>query len=69
MVIENPMQFMIVRAEPTYSFGAFVPTSAEYYGESPTTTIPQNTKNMRKSSGEKQNAKGESRQQIADTSS
>ena len=41
MVIENPIQFTMVRADPTRSCGAALATNVENCGESPDTTIPQ----------------------------
>ena len=49
MVIANPMQLAMVSAEPTSTLGAFCAFSAENCGESPTTTMPQNTRNARNS--------------------
>jgi hypothetical protein len=52
MVIENPMQFMIVSAEPLDSSAAFCATRVENSGESAITTSPQNNKKMIKTGGE-----------------
>ena len=41
MVIENPIQLTMVRADPTRSCGAVLATRVENCGESPDTTIPQ----------------------------
>ena len=43
IVIPNPIQLEIVRAEPTSSFGENAAVNAENCGESATTTIPQKT--------------------------
>ena len=43
--MENPIQLTIVKADPTSSLGAVRATRDENWGESPTTTIPQNIKN------------------------
>src|SRR5258708_34436731 len=69
MVIEKPMQFAMVSAEPTSSRGAFAAFSAESWGESPTTTIPQNSKNARNSGVGAWNASGDSTQHRPDASS
>ncbi len=52
IVIENPIQLTIVKADPTSSLGAAWATRAENWGESPTTTIPQKIRNPKKISGE-----------------
>ena len=47
MVIKNPIPVTIVRAEPINSGGAVCAVRAENWGESPTTTMPHNTRNPR----------------------
>ena len=42
IVIENPIQFVMVNADPRVSSTAFCATNVENSGESATTTIPQN---------------------------
>lgn len=49
MVIENPMQFTIVSAEPTEPGGALSAFNEENCGESPATVIPQMMRKRRKS--------------------
>ena len=46
MVIENPMQFTMVSADPLDSCGAFCATKVENIGESAITTNPQNDRNI-----------------------
>lgn len=47
IVIANPTQFAIVSAGPTRCLGALWALRVENCGESPTTTIPQNTRKAR----------------------
>src|SRR5258707_4750703 len=69
MVIEKPMQFAMVSAEPTSSRGAFAAFSAENWGESPTTKMPEDSKNARNSGVGAWNASGDSTQHRPDASS
>jgi len=46
-VIAKPILFTKVNAEPINSFGAEIAIIAEYCGESPTTTIPQNIRKVK----------------------
>ena len=68
IVIKNPILFTIVRADPTYSWGAEVATKAENCGESPATTIPQKIKNPRYISNGREKIRGERTQHIPDAS-
>lgn len=64
MVIENPMQFTIVRAVPLSSTGALWATIVEKSGESVMTVIPQKSKKTRNRFPYGMvNASGEMRQQ------
>src|SRR5687768_3261217 len=47
IVIAKPIELPMVSADPTHSRGAFFALSAESCGESPTTTMPQKTRNAR----------------------
>ena len=69
MVMEKPMQLAMVSAEPTSSRGALAALSAENWGESPTTTIPQNSKNARNAGPGAANSSGESTQQMPEARS
>ena len=67
MVIENPIQFTIVIAEPLVSFEAFCATSVENNGESAITTRPQKKRNPTNDEGELSNRnRGEQIQQKQD---
>lgn len=58
IVIEKPIQFTIVNAEPFESSGALCATNVENKGESAITTSPQKNKNKinkRKESDNKKN--------------
>ena len=59
----NPMQVVIVIAVPLTSGLAFCATSAENWGESATTMIPQKVMMIRNTSGESLKMKGDIRQQ------
>src|SRR5204862_2414252 len=69
MVMEKPMQLAMVSAEPTSSRGALAALSAENWGESPTTTIPQNSKNARNAGPGAAKSSGESTQQMPEARS
>lgn len=67
IVIENPMQFTMVRAVPLDSSGAFWATKVENRGESAITTSPQKNRNTTNRTGEFANRKrGESKQHKQD---
>lgn len=59
----------MVRAEPTYSRGAFSAFNAENWGESPMTETPQTTRNAMNNGSSALKNKGESAQQIPEISS
>ena len=64
MVMANPIQLLNVSVDPTNSRGAYSATSAENWGESPTTTTPQITGSPRKITGGALAKKGETRHNI-----
>ena len=64
MVIAKPMHVVMVMAEPRTCAGAFAATSAENCGESATTIKPQKNSTEKKKIGERDQMKGEIRQQI-----
>jgi len=69
MVMEKPMQFTIVSADPFDSEGAFCATSVENNGESAITTSPQIHRKMSNDiSDAASRNKGETIQQIAEES-
>src|SRR3972149_7150770 len=69
MVIEKPIQLAMVSAEPTSSLGALWAFKAENCGESPTTVIPQNSRNARKTGVDALKKSGETAQQMPEASS
>src|ERR1041384_2013553 len=69
IVIANPMEVTIVRADPTSRGGANRAVNAENCGESPTTAIPQTTIALRKSANGKRENKGERKQHAPETRS
>jgi hypothetical protein len=69
MVIANPMLFTIVNAEPRDSAGAFLATSVENCGESPTTANPQSSNSRINSQAGRPKSRGDPRQTIPETSS
>ena len=70
MVIENPIQFTMVKAVPLSFLGAFCATKVENRAESAITTIPQKSKKSRKIvSFDIRKKSGETKQQIQESKS
>src|SRR5438034_9059953 len=69
IVMAKPMQFAMVSAEPTYCRGALCALRAENWGESPTTTTPQNSRKARSSGVGAWNSSGESAQHAPEAAS
>ena len=69
IVIAKTTLFTKVNAEPINSFGAERAIIAEYWGESPTTTIPQKIRNVRNIVVDVENIRGEIKQQQPDNAS
>src|SRR5260221_8258482 len=69
IVIANPIEVTIVRADPTSCGGANRAVNAENCGESPTTMMPQMTIALRKSASGNRKKSGDRKQQRPETRS
>ncbi len=69
MVMANPIQLAMVKAEPISSLGAYCAFRVKNCGESPTTTIPQKIRNSNNTGRGAKKNNGDNRQQMPDAES